>query len=49
MFVAIGHDPGSELVRDQLDTDPDGYVLVHAPSSATSVAGRHMAKVYEIQ
>ena len=39
MFVAIGHDPGSELVRDQLDTDPDGYVLVSAPSTATSVAG----------
>jgi thioredoxin reductase (NADPH) len=39
MFVAIGHDPGSELVRDQLDTDADGYVLVNAPSTATSVAG----------
>jgi thioredoxin reductase (NADPH) len=39
MFVAIGHDPGSELVRDQLDTDADGYVLVSAPSTATSVAG----------
>ncbi|MFN2478674.1 MAG: thioredoxin-disulfide reductase [Pseudonocardiaceae bacterium] len=38
MFVAIGHDPGSELVRDQLDTDADGYVLVSAPSTATSVA-----------
>ena len=39
MFVAIGHDPGSELVRDQLDTDADGYVLVSTPSTATSVAG----------
>jgi thioredoxin reductase (NADPH) len=39
MFVAIGHDPGSELVRDQVDTDADGYVLVTAPSTATSVPG----------
>src|SRR6185437_15253996 len=28
VFVAIGHDPRSELVRDTLDLDPDGYVLV---------------------
>jgi thioredoxin reductase (NADPH) len=39
MFVAIGHDPRSELVRDQLDTDEAGYVVVAAPSTATSVAG----------
>jgi thioredoxin reductase (NADPH) len=39
MFVAIGHDPRSELVRDQLDTDADGYVQVIAPTTATSVAG----------
>ncbi|MCA2312698.1 NAD(P)/FAD-dependent oxidoreductase, partial [Mycobacterium intracellulare] len=28
VFVAIGHDPRSELVREVLDTDADGYVLV---------------------
>ncbi len=39
MFVAIGHDPRSELVRDQVDTDEAGYVLVTAPSTATSVEG----------
>ncbi len=39
MFVAIGHDPRSGLVRGQVDTDPDGYVLVAAPSTATSVDG----------
>ncbi|MGH3546974.1 MAG: thioredoxin-disulfide reductase [Pseudonocardiaceae bacterium] len=39
MFVAIGHDPRSELVRDQVDTDSAGYVLVTAPSTATSVEG----------
>ena len=39
MFVAIGHDPRSELVRGQLDTDAAGYVLVAAPSTATNVDG----------
>ena len=39
VFVAIGHDPRSELVRGQVDTDPDGYVLVAAPTTATSLAG----------
>jgi thioredoxin reductase (NADPH) len=39
MFVAIGHDPRSELVRGQVQTDADGYVLVNAPSTATSVDG----------
>lgn len=39
MFVAIGHDPRSELVRDVLKTDPDGYVLVEGRSTSTSVEG----------
>jgi thioredoxin reductase (NADPH) len=39
VFVAIGHDPRSELVRDTLDLDPDGYVLVQGPTTATSVEG----------
>ncbi|OJZ64767.1 thioredoxin-disulfide reductase [Mycobacterium paraffinicum] len=39
VFVAIGHDPRSELVRDVLDTDPDGYVLVKGHTTATSIDG----------
>jgi thioredoxin reductase (NADPH) len=39
MFVAIGHDPRSELVRDVLEVDPEGYVLVQGRSTATSVEG----------
>ena len=31
VFVAIGHDPRSELVRGQVDLDPEGYVLVAGP------------------
>ncbi|HUL98041.1 MAG TPA: thioredoxin-disulfide reductase [Mycobacterium sp.] len=39
VFVAIGHDPRSELVRDQLEVDSDGYVLVRGRSTYTSVDG----------
>ncbi len=39
MFVAIGHDPRSELVRDVLEVDPEGYVLVEGRSTATSIEG----------
>ena len=39
VFVAIGHDPRSELFRDQVDLDDEGYVKVHAPSTRTSVPG----------
>ncbi|MER7908126.1 thioredoxin-disulfide reductase, partial [Streptomyces sp. NPDC095614] len=39
MFVAIGHDPRSELVKDQVDLDDAGYVRVAPGSTATSVDG----------
>ncbi|RDI48306.1 thioredoxin-disulfide reductase [Nocardia mexicana] len=39
LFVAIGHDPRSELVRGQVDLDDEGYVLVNQPTTATSVEG----------
>jgi thioredoxin reductase (NADPH) len=39
MFVAIGHDPRSELVKGQVDVDAAGYVTVQSPTTATSVAG----------
>jgi thioredoxin reductase (NADPH) len=39
MFVAIGHDPRSELYAGQLDTDPDGYLLVDSPSTRTAIDG----------
>ena len=39
IFIAIGHDPRSELFRDQLATDDDGYLLVDHPSSRTAIAG----------
>jgi thioredoxin reductase (NADPH) len=39
MFVAIGHDPRSELYAGQLETDPEGYLLVDSPSTRTAIAG----------
>ena len=39
MFVAVGHDPRSELVRGQVDADAGGYVSVRTGSTATSVDG----------
>jgi thioredoxin reductase (NADPH) len=39
VFVAIGHDPRSELFRDQVDMDESGYVIVDAPGTRTSVPG----------
>jgi thioredoxin reductase (NADPH) len=39
VFVAIGHEPRSELVRDVVDVDPDGYVLVKGRTTSTSLEG----------
>jgi thioredoxin reductase (NADPH) len=38
-FVAIGHDPRSELVRGQVDLDEDGYVITQGRSSYTNLDG----------
>ena len=39
VFVAIGHDPRSELVRGQVDVDADGYVVVRDHTTSTSIEG----------
>jgi thioredoxin reductase (NADPH) len=39
VFVAIGHDPRSELVRGQVDLDAEGYVQVKGRTTSTSVDG----------
>jgi thioredoxin reductase (NADPH) len=40
LFVAIGHDPNTQLFRGQLDMDENGYLLLpHAGSTRTSVEG----------
>lgn len=39
VFVAIGHDPRSELFKEQLDIDAAGYVIVRGRSTHTSLDG----------
>ncbi|NUQ19058.1 MAG: thioredoxin-disulfide reductase [Sphingomonas sp.] len=38
-FVAIGHQPATELFKGQLDLDSDGYILVEPGTTKTSVEG----------
>ncbi len=38
-FVAIGHIPKSEIVRDQVDTDDGGYIVTEGGSTRTNLAG----------
>jgi thioredoxin reductase (NADPH) len=39
LFVAIGHSPNTELFRDWLELDGDGYIVVAEPRTSTSVEG----------
>jgi thioredoxin reductase (NADPH) len=39
MFVAIGHDPRSELFTGQLPLNPEGYLLVEHPTTHTAIDG----------
>nr|WSW49350.1 thioredoxin-disulfide reductase [Streptomyces sp. NBC_01001] len=39
LFIAIGHDPRTELFTEQLDLDAEGYLKVQSPSTRTSLPG----------
>jgi thioredoxin reductase (NADPH) len=39
LFIAIGHDPRSELLTGQVDLDDEGYVLVEGRSTRTNLPG----------
>ena len=38
-FIAIGHQPNTELVRGQLELDPVGYISVAPGTSRTQLEG----------
>jgi thioredoxin reductase (NADPH) len=38
-FIAIGHEPQSEIVRGQVDVNDEGYVVVDEPSTRTNLPG----------
>jgi thioredoxin reductase (NADPH) len=39
LFIAIGHDPRTELFKGQLDLDEEGYLKVQSPSTRTNLKG----------
>ncbi|MBG0826960.1 thioredoxin-disulfide reductase [Planomonospora sp. ID67723] len=39
LFIAIGHDPRTELVKGQVELDEEGYIKVDAPSTRTNLDG----------
>ncbi|WP_327679036.1 thioredoxin-disulfide reductase [Kitasatospora sp. NBC_00458] len=39
LFIAIGHDPRTDLFKGQLELDAEGYLKVDAPSTRTNVPG----------
>jgi thioredoxin reductase (NADPH) len=39
LFIAIGHQPNTELFRSKLEMNDVGYIHVQAPSTRTNIAG----------
>ncbi len=43
LFIAIGHDPATELFKGKLDMDAEGYILTKPDTTATSLPGVYAA------
>lgn len=43
VFMAIGHDPATELFKGQIKTDESGYIITAPDSTATNIAGVYAA------
>jgi thioredoxin reductase (NADPH) len=39
LFIAIGHKPNTDLFKDQLDLDPQGYIVTRPGTSFTNIPG----------
>ncbi|EHL02135.1 FAD/NAD(P)-binding protein [Glarea lozoyensis ATCC 20868] len=39
LFYAVGHDPATALVKGQLDTDDEGYIITKPGTSYTNIEG----------
>ena len=39
LFIAIGHDPRSAFLNGQVELNPEGYVVVNQPGTATNIPG----------
>ena len=43
VFIAIGHSPNTELFKDQLKMDSDGYLITNPDSTSTEIPGVYAA------
>ena len=43
LFIAIGHDPATQLFKDQLKMDPEGYLITKPDSTETNIPGVYAA------
>ena len=39
LFIAIGHDPATQLFKDQLHMDKEGYLITKPDSTQTNIPG----------
>ena len=39
LFIAIGHDPATQLFKDQLNMDEEGYIITKPDSTETNISG----------